>query len=80
MQKEARKMVKRTQKHVAPDPNNLNTQDAAVINHALSSARPHSKDSFFNDDLIVSLADAYENTRARQVNEWEKRQRVAAAF
>ena len=25
-----------------------------------------------NDDLMVSLANAYENKRARQVNEWEK--------
>lgn len=25
-----------------------------------------------NDDLIVSLADAYENKRARQVFEWER--------
>ena len=25
-----------------------------------------------NDDLIVTLSDAYENRRARQVGEWEK--------
>lgn len=25
-----------------------------------------------NDDLIVSLTDAYENRRARQVSEWER--------
>ena len=25
-----------------------------------------------NDDLIVSLSDAYENRRARQVGEWER--------
>ena len=31
-----------------------------------------------SDDLIVSLADAYENQRARQVSEWERmRQHVA---
>ena len=28
-----------------------------------------------NDELIVSLADAYENRRARQVVEWEKTRR-----
>ena len=25
-----------------------------------------------NDDLIVTLSDAYENRRARQVGEWER--------
>jgi hypothetical protein len=59
----------------------LNRQDAAaVITHlrdALSSGRSHSKENILNDDLIVSLADAYENRRARQVSEWERRQHVA---
>jgi hypothetical protein len=71
-------MVKRTTPDFASD--KLNTQDAAIVNHPLSSDRSRSKDSLFNDDVIVSLADAYENQRARQVTEWEKRQRVAAAF
>lgn len=29
----------------------------------------------FSDELIVSLADSYENKRARQVVEWERLQR-----
>lgn len=72
-------MVKRIERDVAPD--NLNAHDAAaIINHALSSARSQQKESYFNDDLIVSLADSYENKRARQVTEWEMRQRVAKAM
>jgi hypothetical protein len=71
-------MVKRIERDVAPD--NLNAHDAvAIINHSLS-ARSQQKDNLFNDDLIVSLADAYENKRARQVNEWERRQHIAKAF
>ena len=31
-----------------------------------------SKDNFSNDDLIGSLADAYENKRAQQVAEWDR--------
>lgn len=72
-------MVKRMDRDVAPD--KLNAHDAAaVISHALSSTRSQQKDSYFNDELIVSLADSYENKRARQVTEWEMRQRVAKAI
>jgi hypothetical protein len=71
-------MVKHIERDVAPD--NLNAHDAAaIINHALSSTRSQPRNDFFNDDLIVSLADSYENKRARQVTEWEMRQRVAKA-
>ena len=71
-------MVKHIESDVAPD--NLNAHDtAAIINHALSSTRSQTRNEFFNDDLIVSLADSYENKRARQVTEWEMRQRVAKA-
>ena len=37
---------------------------------ALLSAPPSKPNP--NDDLIISLSDAYENKRARQVVEWEK--------
>lgn len=37
-----------------------------------------SKETKINDELIVSLADAYENRRARQVVEWEKTRRQNA--
>ena len=36
----------------------------------LSSRRPPTLEK--NDDLIVTLSDAYENRRARQVGEWER--------
>ena len=74
-------MVKRDNNRVASELDKLNAQDAAaIINHALPSGRSQSKENFKNDDLIVSLADAYENQRARQVTEWEKRQHVAKVF
>ena len=31
-----------------------------------------SKDNFSNDDLVGSLAEAYENKRAQQVAEWDR--------
>jgi hypothetical protein len=65
-------MVKRDAKRVA--------SELEIINHALSSGRSLSKDNYKNDDLIVSLADAYENRRARQVTEWEMHQHVAKVF
>lgn len=71
-------MVKRIDRDVAPD--KLNAHDAAaVISHTRSSARSQEKDNRIYDDLIVSLADSYENKRAQQVTEWEMRQRVAKA-
>ena len=39
-------------------------------NPALLSAPPSKSNP--NDDLIISLSDAYENKRARQVVEWEE--------
>ncbi len=36
-----------------------------------SSRRYSSLETVVNDDLIMSLANAYENVRARQVTEWE---------
>lgn len=32
------------------------------------------------DDVIISLADAYENRRARQVSEWVSRQNAPQIF
>ena len=58
-----------------PDHDTQSRQDAAaVINYSPethSSKRSHPKDIPRIDDLIVSLADAHENARARQVTEWE---------
>jgi hypothetical protein len=36
----------------------------------ISSSRSRSTEK--NDDLILTLSDAYENQRARQVSEWER--------
>ncbi len=57
--------------------NKLNEHESlAVVSYIsqLLSARlsKKSKEQKPNDDLIVSLADAYENKRARQVFEWER--------
>jgi hypothetical protein len=71
-------MVKRDDRGVAAERDKKHT--ATVVNPAILSGRSQSKDSLTNDDVIVSLADAYENRRAQQVNEWEKRQHVAKAF
>ena len=74
-------MVKHINSNAAPELDKLNAQDAAaIINHTLSSTRSQTKDKFLYDELIVSLSDAYENRRARQVNEWERRQRVVRTF
>lgn len=56
----------------------LNRQDAAALNYypeTLSSSRSQLKPATRFDDLIVSLANAHENRRARQVTEWERMRR-----
>jgi hypothetical protein len=78
-------MVKRENTNVASEINKLNeTETSAVLNYIstlLSTRNSKSKDNQSNDDLIVSLSDAYENKRARQVLEWERvrRQNVQRA-
>lgn len=68
-------MVKQTKTNVAGEINKLNEQETSeVLNYIstiLSARHPRSKDNSISDDLIVSLQDAYENKRARQVFEWE---------
>lgn len=51
--------------------NQKTSKSAKPISILLS--KKNSKELY--DDLIVSLADAYENRRARQVFEWEKLRR-----
>ena len=69
-------MVNRKNRNVASEIDKLNENEALVvldyISEILSTRRPKSKDNQPNDDLIVSLSDAYENKRARQVFEWER--------
>ena len=38
----------------------------------LSSSQTRSRSTEKTDDVIISLSDAYENRRARQVGEWEQ--------
>ncbi len=73
-------MVKRINKNIAVAIDKLNeTETSAVldnISQVFSTHKTNSKDNLnSNDDLIVSLSDAYENKRARQVFEWEKARR-----
>jgi hypothetical protein len=47
-----------------------NESDIQNLHPQFSSSKP--KPAEKNDDLIMSLSDAYENRRARQVGEWER--------
>ena len=75
-------MVKQTHQNIASEIDKLNDNDAiAVVNYIsqlLSNHISKSKEPKLNDDLILSLSDAYENRRARQVVEWEKVRRQNA--
>ncbi|MEJ7847228.1 MAG: hypothetical protein WKF92_03955 [Pyrinomonadaceae bacterium] len=51
----------------------------AYSSKSLSARKSHSTENSFKDDLIMSLSDAYENKRARQVTEWERRQNYSAS-
>ncbi len=56
-----------------------NNAAAGEARHELEIRNPHpilssskTRSTEKNDDLILSLSDAYENRRARQVVEWER--------
>lgn len=72
-------MVNQTNKTIASQIEKLNEHETlAVVNYIsqlLSKRISKQKDNFQTDDLIGSLADAYENKRARQVVEWERLRR-----
>ncbi|MCA1625411.1 MAG: hypothetical protein LC768_02085 [Acidobacteria bacterium] len=78
-------MVKRTNQNIAGEIDKLNENETLAvlqyISQLLSKRISQQKNNSPNDDLIVSLSDAYENKRARQVFEWEKvrRQNVQRA-
>jgi hypothetical protein len=64
-------MVKRTNKQIINDKDKIN-RNSNIIDYSsqtIATAKILSPDN--NDDLILTLADAYENQRARQVFEWE---------
>ncbi len=75
-------MVKQTNQNIAGEIDKLNDNETnAVVNYIsqlLSNRISKSKEPKLNDDLILSLSDAYENRRARQVVEWEKVRRQNA--
>jgi len=58
--------------------NSTRTTDAREIETPLSdnaASRTASRSNTnINDEMIVTLANAYENKRARQVTEWERAQ------
>ena len=72
-------MVNRNNKSVAAKINKLNEHENSRTSDNISELLPtrNSKSNEIptSDDLIVSLSDAYENKRARQVFEWEKARR-----
>ena len=72
-------MFKQTNENIADKINKLNEKETlAVANYVsqiLSNRSPKSRENSNNDDLIVSLSDAYENKRARQVFVWERTRR-----
>jgi hypothetical protein len=69
-------MVRRTNKRVASEIDKLNEYETSAvldfISELRSSRSPRLIEIQPNDDLIVTLSDAYENKRARQVFEWER--------
>ena len=75
-------MVKQTHQNIASEIDKLNDSETnAVVNYIsqlLSNRISKSKEPKLNDDLILSLSDAYENHRARQVVEWERVRRQNA--
>ncbi len=78
-------MVKQEKQNIAGEINKLNENETlAVVNYIsqlLSTRISKQTENSTGDDIIVSLSDAYENKRARQVFEWEKvrRQNVQRA-
>lgn len=78
-------MIKRKNTRIASEIDKLNDQETSAvldyISDLLTSRSPKPIETKPNDELIVSLSDAYENKRAQQVFEWERvrRQNVQRA-
>jgi hypothetical protein len=55
-------------------PNHQLNSHNPTINYILDAGSSSKRQNKFSnvDDVIVSLADAYENRRARQATEWER--------
>ena len=69
-------MVKRKNNRIASEIDKLNENETSAvldyISELLQTRNPKPIENLPGDDLIVSLSDAYENKRARQVFEWER--------
>ncbi len=69
-------MVKQTKQNIAGEINKLNENETLAVvkyfSQLLSTRISKQTENSAGDDVIVSLSDAYENKRARQVFEWEK--------
>lgn len=63
-------MVNRKNTNVARDTRRISEHETST--QLLSTRQPSQRERTMNDDLIGSLANAYENMRARQVSEWER--------
>ena len=73
-------MVKKINRNVVGEIDKLNENETLAvldyISELLSARLPKPKDTnSISDDLIISLQDATENKRARQVIEWENARR-----
>jgi putative NIF3 family GTP cyclohydrolase 1 type 2 len=75
-------MVKQTNQTIVSQIDKLNEKETLAvvgyISQLLSGRISKTKENYSNDDLIMSLSNAYENQRARQVFEWEKIRRQNA--
>ena len=65
-------MVNRINEHAERNRDKLTRQDAAAINFISDTFYSKRSQPRSIDELIVALANAHENRRARQVTEWEK--------
>lgn len=69
-------MVNQTSRNIVGEFNKLNETESkdviTYISKMISARTTQQKEPSPNDDLILSLSNAYENKRARQVIEWEK--------
>jgi len=65
-------MANRTDLRNSSELDKLTRQDAAAALKYLSGPPTNFQTNHSFDDLVVSLAGARENRRARQVNEWER--------
>lgn len=81
--KEKTEMVKNTNNNLTREIDKLSeTETLAVVSYIsqILSKRISKQTNLYNDDLIVSLSERYENKRARAVVEWEKLRRQQQSF